>query len=216
MPSNLNPLAREFIPRAVSAPAEYNASSTSQKYSLAQRLRQQRQAQQKQRDWGIVEGQVRRKQGKQRQGPLILGRSTGQVPRTWKPHWDEESGWQYSSSYPYQYAQGIGDRRRNEENAGGWEVYQASSAEEYKAIEVEAVWRKFGAMLSLERAFDGGYYGEYIAGEKLRCYEVEQRGLRMGFNEGQRAAYQLSESGFLLHPSQFLSLSLRCNGTDYL
>ncbi|MCJ1348226.1 hypothetical protein MMC31_006457, partial [Peltigera leucophlebia] len=168
MPSNLNPLAREFIPRAVSAPAEYNASSTSNKYSLAQRLSQQR-------DWGIVEGQVRRKQGKQRQGPVILGRSTSQVPRTWKPHWDEGSGWQYSSSYPYQYAQGIGDRRRNEENAGGWEVYQASSAEEYKAIEVEAVWRKYGAILSLERAFDGGYYGEYIAEEKLRCYEVEQR-----------------------------------------
>lgn len=214
MPSNLNSSAKEFIPRIVSAPTEGDASSSSKKYSLAQRLKQQRQAQQKKRDWFIVEGQFRPKQGKQRQGPVIMGRSTGQVPRTWEPKWGEDSGWQYSSSYPYQYAQGISDQRRNKQNAAGWQAYQPSPHEAYKARDVDFVWRQYGAMLNHERAFDGGYYGDYIAGEKLRCYEVEQRGLRMRLDEAQRAAYQLSESVLLLPLFPFLSYPLCRNGGD--
>lgn len=214
MPPNFNPSAKEFIPRIISAPTEGDASISSKKYSLAQRLKQQRQAEQKKQDWFMVEGQIRPKQGKQRQGPVILGRSTGQVPRTWEPKWGEDSGWQYSSSYQYQYAQGIADQRRNKQNAAWWQTYQLSPYEAYKAREVDVVWRKYGAMLNYERAFDGGYYGEYIAGEKLRCYEVEQRGLRMRLSEEQRAAYQLSESVLLLLLFPFLSYLLRCSGGD--
>lgn len=58
-------------------------------------------------------------------------------------------------------------------------------------------------MLNNERAFDGGYYGEYIAGEKLRCYEVELRGVRMDLDEAQRLAYQLAESVLLVPLSPF-------------
>ena len=145
------------------------------------------------------------------------GRSTGQLPKIWIPQWGEDSGWQYSYSYPYQYAQGIADQRRDEENAVWWQNYQPSPAEECKAREVDAVWHKYGAILNHERAFDGGYYGEYIAGEKLRCFEVEQKALQMGLDEGRRAAYQLSESGFLLSsfPLSFVSFAGAMLVTDY-